>query len=66
MHDNKSSTEAMILKFAAILVSMIIAVFPAIVFKTITFLIAMHIVLVVLICSYVTTWIDEKFPNDSI
>lgn len=64
MH-NKSSEEAQVLKAAVILITIVIAVFPVIVWKPATFFTVIYFISISALCAHVTTWIDELFPHDS-
>lgn len=63
--NNISSEEAQILKSAVILVTMIIAVLPVIIWKPAIFFVVIYFIGISALCAYVTTWIDELFPHDS-
>lgn len=62
---NRSSAEAQIFKSAAILATIVIAILPVIVFKIATVWTLVWFIFVSALCSFITSWIDKEFPNES-
>lgn len=65
MSNHESSEEAKVLKAAVILITIVLAVFPVIVWKPATFFVVIYFIGISALCAYVTTWIDELFPHGS-